>query len=186
MVTESTETAQIESAASSEKPETVRTERQNWIEALKQVLPIYLVTHLVFLVLTYLVTLFRVNSSSSASFHLKTLLTSWNNWDTGWYNGIAMNGYTHLNSFAFFPLLPILERIVSPLTHNNPFYAGLLISNLAGLGMLMTAARIIIYVPFAAHSLSVAAWSLVAGWPDSCSFRLDTLNDHMFAGFLCL
>lgn len=44
---------------------------------------------------------------------------------------------------AFFPLFPLLERIVSPLTHNNPFYAGLLVSNLAGLGMFMVLYRLV-------------------------------------------
>src|SRR5260370_12800205 len=96
MITENTEAEEIESTAVSKKPEASQTEFKAWIEAFKQVWPIYLSTHIVFLVLTYLATLFRVDSHTLASFPLKTLLTSWNNWDSNWYTSIAVSGYTSI------------------------------------------------------------------------------------------
>jgi hypothetical protein len=66
----------------------------SWWEASKQVLPIYLATHIAFLALTYLATLFSLNNFSTNALHLRTLLDSWNHWDTGWYTYIATNGYS--------------------------------------------------------------------------------------------
>lgn len=55
-------------------------------------------------------------------------------WDTGFYIDIAEEGYTYegveLPSVAFFPLLPVLMRILGPL-FGDVAVAGLLISNLA-------------------------------------------------------
>src|SRR5260370_15779074 len=142
MVTESTEVEKIESTVMSKKPEIAGTERKAWIEALKQVWPIYLSTHIAFAGLTYLAILFRVPNWSDTYLPLKTLLNSWNNWDSIWYTNIALNGYYSPQPMGFFPLFPWLERVLIPFTH-NPFYAGLLISNLAGLGMLMVLYRLV-------------------------------------------
>lgn len=55
-------------------------------------------------------------------------------WDTGFYVSIAEEGYVvdgvDLPSVAFFPLLPLMMRALTPLT-GDPLVAGLLISNLA-------------------------------------------------------
>ena len=55
-------------------------------------------------------------------------------WDTGFYLGIAGEGYRvdgpGLPSVAFFPLLPLLIRALAPLTR-DPIAAGLLVTNLA-------------------------------------------------------
>jgi len=58
-------------------------------------------------------------------------------WDTGFYLDIATQGYqlegVRLPSVAFFPLLPLLIRAVTPLV-GDPLSAGVLIANAALLG----------------------------------------------------
>lgn len=58
-------------------------------------------------------------------------------WDGQWYRGIAANGYgfthihpdgRHLSDYAFFPMYPMLERVVSGLTGLDYEDAGLAIS----------------------------------------------------------
>lgn len=55
-------------------------------------------------------------------------------WDTGFYVSIAEEGYAFqgvdLPSVAFFPLLPLMMRALTPLT-GDPIVAGILISNVA-------------------------------------------------------
>ncbi len=143
MVTESTELEGIASPEMNKKSANAKSEIKAWIEAFKHIFPIYLSTHLAFAVLTYLAILFRLDSHTSGYFQPITLLTSWNNWDSQWYSMIAHSGYSSPVSMAFFPLFPGLESVLSLITHLDPFYAGLLISNLAGLGMLMILYRIV-------------------------------------------
>ena len=63
---------------------------------------------------------------------LESLEPLWTHWDTRHYTGIAMQGYTAVGDerlrLVFFPLYPLLMRLLSPLTGGNVFYAGLLIS----------------------------------------------------------
>jgi hypothetical protein len=110
----------------------------NWKDALQQVLPIYFGTHVAFLILTYLATLFSLPnfSGNGNALHLRTLLDSWKHWDTSYYTGIATGGYNHFVRMAFFPLYPLLERGLMVVTR-DPFVAGLVISSLATLGMFM-------------------------------------------------
>ena len=64
-------------------------------------------------------------------------------WDTGFYLGIATQGYQYegvrLPSVAFFPFLPLLIRAVTPIV-GDPLVAGMLITNTALLG-----ASIVVY-----------------------------------------
>lgn len=55
---------------------------------------------------------------------------SWAQWDGGYYYQIAQRGYLHLQDYAFYPLYPLLTKIVGTLLSNN-LLAGLLISNIA-------------------------------------------------------
>ncbi len=162
MVPENTEVEDIESTEVSKRSEGVNTEDVStegvstedtnarganaefkaWIGAFKQIFPIYLSTHIAFIGLTYLATLFRVANYSDTYIPLRTFLYSWFHWDSGWYTNIALNGYYSPQPMGFFPLFPWLERALMPLTH-DPFYAGLIISNLAGLGMLMVLYRLV-------------------------------------------
>ncbi len=67
-------------------------------------------------------------------------------WDTGFYLSIADEGYQYegvsLPSVAFFPLLPLLIRFITPLVGDS-LLAGLIITNLALLGATMLLYRLV-------------------------------------------
>lgn len=116
----------------------------SWLSALKDVLPVYIAAHLVFLVLTYLATLFAFTPKNFSlySLPLSTLVKSWDRWDSGLFVEIATKGYDVPYRTAFFPLFPLLERALALLTR-DPFVAGLVIANLAGFGMLVVLYRLV-------------------------------------------
>jgi Gpi18-like mannosyltransferase len=89
-----------------------------------------------FFVTTCLATLFTVRDFAWGNVPLYQLWQSWHHWDTGHYMSIATYGYTEPAKTAFFPLFPLLERALMFVTH-NALTAGLLISNVAGLVLLM-------------------------------------------------
>jgi len=115
---------------------------RQWFAALRQVFPIFLATHLTFLILTYWAALFTLGNFSSKSLGLNTLLNAWFRWDSGHFTAIATNGYDAAWRTAFFPTFPLLEHLVSFLTH-DPFVAGLIIANGAGLLMLAVLYRLV-------------------------------------------
>ncbi len=58
------------------------------------------------------------------------LLEPWNRWDTQWYLKIALQGYDQYDGgLAFFPLYPLLIRMVGEVIGRQWFLAALLISN---------------------------------------------------------
>lgn len=66
------------------------------------------------------------------------LITAWERFDALWFLRIATAGYTPGDgSAAFFPLYPMLIRVLSPVLGGHPLAAGLLISNAAFLGALV-------------------------------------------------
>jgi hypothetical protein len=66
----------------------------------------------------------------------KLWLDIWGVWDTGWYLGIAANGYSAVASlgdqanYNFFPLYPLLMRLLGYVTEDN-YLSGIIISNIA-------------------------------------------------------
>ena len=113
-----------------------------WYTALKHVFPIYLATHLAFFVITCLSSLFILKDFSWQALPIRTLWNSWNHWDTTIYSTIAKYGYTNINRTAFFPLYPLLVRALL-YVHNNALIDGLIISNLAGLGLFVVLYRLV-------------------------------------------
>ena len=123
----------------------LRVEKQRvgkWIDACKRVFPIYLATHIAFVLLTYLATLFSLKNFSQDQLGLQTLLAAWNRWDTSQFTTIATQGYDAPWRTAFFPLFPLLEAGLNFLTH-NALVAGLIIANLAMLGVFMVLYQIV-------------------------------------------
>lgn len=123
------------------KDSLAKTSWKSWYAALKNIMPVYVGVHLAFFVTTCLSVLFVFKDFAWQSAKIYTLWQSWHRWDTGHYLSIALNGYDTPWRTAFFPLYPLLERGFMVLTR-NPFTAGLLISNLAGLGMLIVFYRL--------------------------------------------
>ena len=68
-------------------------------------------------------------------------LSIWGVWDTGWYMDIAANGYSFAETvpplyeqqanWAFFPLYPMLMRILGTILGNRYYIAGIIISNVS-------------------------------------------------------
>jgi hypothetical protein len=97
-----------------------------------------------FLLLTYLSTLFAFTPKNFSLYALplSTLVQSWDRWDSNHFVEIATKGYDVAYRTAFFPLFPMLESALAFLTH-DAFVAGLIISNIAGLGMLTVLYRLV-------------------------------------------
>jgi len=74
---------------------------------------------------------------------LNNVMDGWQNWDTDWYTIIADLGY-HIDgrSPAFFPLYPMLIRLVDPIVPGRSLPTALLISALAGLTALIMMHRL--------------------------------------------
>ncbi len=97
--------------------------------------------------------------------------------DAGWYDSIAKNGYDEgsfsserQRNWAFFPLFPLLERALTPVTGNN-ILSGLLISNLCFLLSLTILYRLGEYLGLSSKSNEQALW-LLAFFPTSYFFSL--------------
>lgn len=115
-----------------------------WWQATRAILPTFLLTRLIFLLLTYFGgVLFFVPNYSPANLSLKTVVMTWQRWDADRFVTIANQGYTTPEYTAFFPLYPALMRALSDLTGLNPLLSGMLISNLAFLGVLIVLFRLV-------------------------------------------
>ncbi len=119
-----------------------------WYEAFKQIFPTYFAVHLAVLLAECLSFLFLYSQPYHLVGHpyqqiptptFSTFWLVWNIWphDTPHYIEIALHGYNSFWLTAYFPLYPLLIRIATPLTGNQPLLAALLVSNLAGLSMLV-------------------------------------------------
>ncbi|HSW98161.1 MAG TPA: mannosyltransferase family protein [Candidatus Saccharimonadales bacterium] len=76
--------------------------------------------------------------------HLPHLLSSLANFDGAHYIIIARDGYYNYNQ-AYFPLYPLLMRLIAPLFLQNYLLAGIIISNVAAFGGLYYFTRILEY-----------------------------------------
>src|SRR5579884_4108804 len=135
-------------SASSSDPQAIeqhawRTLFASWWQATLAVLPVFVITRIVFLLLTYFGgLLFFLPNYSHNVLTLHDLLFKWNRWDAVNYATIASQGYPQLEYAAFFPLFPALEQLLSDLTHRDPLLSGMLIANLAFLGALIVLYRL--------------------------------------------
>jgi Gpi18-like mannosyltransferase len=88
-------------------------------------------------------------------------------WDSQWYESVASNGYHYvvqdhgrsLSNEAFFPLFPVLERVISRITTLNYINSGIAISLIAGV-----AAALMIYKSISLFASERVAWFTVALW----------------------
>src|SRR5437764_1855911 len=131
-----------QSAPAGSKHDLAKAARAKWFNAFKNVLPIYISIHLAFFVITCLAALFIIPDFSWKALPIDTLWQSWYRWDSVHFSYLATHGYTDWWRTAFFPLFPLLERYLAVVT-GDPFIAGLIISNVAGLGMLVVLYRLV-------------------------------------------
>lgn len=128
--------------SSTGKSDAAKASWRNWYEALKGILPIYIAIHLAIFVTSCLAFLFTVKDFSPQGLPIATLWQQWHYWDTSNFSHIALYGYYQLHVAGFFPLYPILERLVMFVT-GSPLVAGLIISNVAGLFMFTALYRLV-------------------------------------------
>jgi len=131
-----------QSAPAGSKHDLAKGARAKWFNAFKNVLPIYISIHLAFFVITCLAVLFIIPDFSWKALPIDTLWQSWYRWDSVHFSYLATHGYTDWWRTAFFPLFPLLERYLAVVA-GDPFIAGLIISNVAGLGMLVVLYRLV-------------------------------------------
>src|SRR5436190_7981042 len=131
-----------QSAPTESRQDRLKAARAKWFNALKNVLPIYISVHLAFFVITCLSVLFIIPDFSWKALPVDTLWQAWNRWDSLHYSYLATHGYTDWWRTVFFPLFPLLERGLALVTH-DPFIAGLIIANVAGLAMLVVLYRLV-------------------------------------------
>ena len=142
-----------------------------WLACLQGVLPLFLLVHGLFALLTCFSFLFRLQKFSTTHFPLHALLDAWDRWDTGHYLAIAQHGYDGAWRTAFFPLYPLLMHLFLP----HPLVAGLLISSGANFIVLTVLSRLVCdeLGQECAHrtvlylSLFPAAFFLVAAYTES-------------------
>jgi len=130
-----------ESSQDADEP-SLRTGWRPWYTALKRVLPVYIAVHIGFLIITCLSVLFTLKDFAPTTLPLHTLWTVWERKDTEAFWRIAAHGYTDAWRTAYFPFYPLLIRAVAVLTQDI-FAAGFIISNIAGLLMLVTLYRLV-------------------------------------------
>jgi Gpi18-like mannosyltransferase len=115
-----------------------------WWQAALAVFPLFVVTRIVFVLLTYFgVILFSVHNYSMRALSSSMLLNAWARWDAVRFITIATKGYLNLSYAAFFPLYPWLIHIFSISLHVDPLVTGMVISNLAFLAMLIVLYRLV-------------------------------------------
>lgn len=114
-----------------------------WWKATLAILPTFLMTRLLFFLLTYFGSvLFTITGGSSFALTFKSVLYGWYHWDTTRYLTIATQGYLSQDYTGFFPLYPTIVHALSALTHQDVLLIGMLISNLAFLGALIVFFRL--------------------------------------------
>ncbi len=115
-----------------------------WWKALLTILPIFLLTRLLFVLLTYLGgVLFTAADFAATSVSYHDLLANLNRGDVSNYITIATSGYTQPQQTLLFPLFPALVRALAPLFRQSQLTAGFFLANLAFLGVLTVFYRLV-------------------------------------------
>jgi Gpi18-like mannosyltransferase len=115
-----------------------------WWQATLAILPTFLVTRFVFLLLSYFGgVLFFVKNYSLTVISLHDMLYRWYYWDAKRFTTIATNGYVTPDYAAFFPLYPTIVHVLTALTHRDVLAVSMFVSNIAFLGMLIVLYRFV-------------------------------------------
>ena len=115
-----------------------------WWKASLIVLPTFLLTRLLLLVLTYFGgVLFNVPNNSAFALTFNTVFYNWYHWDAPRYLTIASQGYIDKSYIGFFPLYPTLVHTFSILFHLDILLVGMLIANLSFFAALVVLYRLV-------------------------------------------
>lgn len=138
-------TPHLEGAAlAGELQQTWRAFVEPWWKATLAILPTFLITRFIFLLLSYFGgVLFFVKNYVTTVIPYHTILYRWDWWDAERFRTIATQGYLTLQYAAFFPLYPALVHAFTVVTHRDALEVGMLVSNMAFLGMLIVLYRFV-------------------------------------------
>jgi hypothetical protein len=115
-----------------------RAQVEPWWKTLLAVLPPFIITRILFLLLTYIGgVLFPALGGSSFALTPKTMLYSWYHADALRLMTIATTGYPDQSYSGFFPFYPTIVHLTSILLHLDILTTGIIIANLAFLGALI-------------------------------------------------
>ncbi|MBA2396639.1 MAG: hypothetical protein H0V70_28270 [Ktedonobacteraceae bacterium] len=115
-----------------------------WWKATLAILPTFLITRFIFLLLAYFGgVLFFVKNYVTTVIPFHTILYRWDWWDAERFRTIATQGYLTPQYAAFFPLYPALVHAVTVVTHRDALEVGMFVSNMAFLGMLIVLYRFV-------------------------------------------
>jgi hypothetical protein len=133
-----------ETVLPSEPQQTWRAFVEPWWKATLAILPTFLITRFIFLLLSYFGgILFFVKNYAPIVIPFHTILYHWYYWDAKRFATIATSGYPTPDYAAFFPLYPALVHVFTVLTHRDVLESSMFISNLAFLGMLIVLYRFV-------------------------------------------
>ena len=133
-----------EASLPGEPRQTWRAFVEPWWKATLAILPTFLITRFIFLLLSYFGgVLFFVKNYATTVIPFHTILYHWYYWDAKRFTDIATSGYTRLDYAAFFPLYPALIHAFTVLTHRDVLELSMFISNVAFLGMLIVLYRFV-------------------------------------------
>lgn len=181
---ESTEATQYALTPSAVKPTEQPGAMRLWRRATLAILPIFLITRFVFLLLSYFggVLFFVPNYwPGHRSFH--DVLYAWYRWDAVRFATIATHGYVSLDYAAFFPLYPALEHVLTGLFLGDVLVAGMVISNVAFFGALIVLYRL---VEMEFDSATAQRTALYLSIFPSALFFFAAYNESLFLLFMLL
>jgi hypothetical protein len=106
------------------------------LQVIKVVMPIWLVSRLLYVILTYAAVLLTLGSAHEKEpFPPHLLLSMWQRWDVNWYLSVAAGGYVNSSiRSAFFPLYPALTALLTAVIGSGQRLAAAMI--IASLGAL--------------------------------------------------
>ena len=115
---------------------------RGWRALARWPLAVFALTRLLYSAMTYGAIFLLHSQVRLQGIALNQLLVSWQRWDVRWFQAVAAHGYTQTKDAAFFPLMPLLMKLVAlpltPLMGNAAYYvAGILVANGAFLGALI-------------------------------------------------
>jgi len=139
-----TTTTTTESTSVAAPSQTWRSIMEPWWKATLAILPTYLITRFIFLLLAYFGgVLFSVPNYWPGKLPFHDILYDWYRWDAIRFATIATHGYPSLEYAAFFPLFPALAHVFSSITHRDILESTMFISNVAFLGALIVLYRFV-------------------------------------------
>lgn len=157
---------------------------QPWWKATLAILPTFLFTRFLMLILSYFGgVLFFVPNYWAGQLAFRDVLYTWYHWDAVRFATIATQGYVTAEYAAFFPLYPALERLVSHALHRDILEAGMIVSNLAFLGMLIVLYR---FVEMEFDSETAKRSALYISVYPTAFFFFAAYNESLFIFFMLL